>query len=81
MLLDALLWIPKKMFELLLDGIAYVIEQIPPPDFMVNNSIGDYIHTDIIWLLSMSGVSDALAVMAASVVFRFLRRVLTLGIW
>lgn len=35
-LFDLLLWWPRKMWELLLDGLASVIEAIPVPEFMQN---------------------------------------------
>jgi len=33
-LIDLLLWVPRKIFELLLDGLASVVEAIPVPSFM-----------------------------------------------
>lgn len=33
-LVELLLWVPRKVFEMLLDGLASVIEAIPVPDFM-----------------------------------------------
>lgn len=35
-LLDLLLWIPRKVWELLLDGLASFVEAIPVPEFMSN---------------------------------------------
>ncbi len=80
-LIAFLLWLPVKIFTLFLDGIASVLETIPSPDFIANNSLGNYIDPDILWLLSNSGINAALAVIASAYVFKFFRRVLTLGIW
>ncbi|HMN47465.1 MAG TPA: hypothetical protein PKE27_23025 [Povalibacter sp.] len=33
---ELLLWVPRKLWELLLDGLATVIEAIPAPGFMAN---------------------------------------------
>lgn len=35
-LLEALLWVPQKLYELVTDALATVIENIPVPDFMTN---------------------------------------------
>lgn len=35
-LLDALLWVPRELWALLLDGLAGLIEAIPVPEFMSN---------------------------------------------
>ncbi len=78
---EFLLWLPIKIFDLFLDAVATIIEAIPSPDFIVNNALGDYIHEDVLWLASQTSVNDGLAIIAAATVFRFLRRVLTLGIW
>ncbi len=70
-----------RILKAILDGIAWVIEQIEPPDFMMNNNIGDYIHEDVGWFLVQSQVGPALAIVGSAYLFYFLRRVLTLGIW
>jgi hypothetical protein len=36
---EVLLWIPRKLWELVLDGLATLIEAIPVPTFMEN--LGD----------------------------------------
>lgn len=33
-LLDAMLWVPRKLWELILDGLASLLEAIPVPEFM-----------------------------------------------
>ena len=70
-------WITDKF----LSAILWVIEQLPLPDFVENTTLGDYIPADIGWMLSQSGIDDALALISSAIVFRTLRRILTLGIW
>lgn len=50
---DLLLWIPQKLYELILDGFAAVIEAIPVPDFM--SSLGSL----------LAGMDPAIAYFAA----------------
>jgi len=64
-----------------LSAILWVIEQLPIPDFVKNTTLGDYIPPDIGWMLSQSGIDDALTLISSAIVFRTLRRILTLGIW
>ncbi len=80
-LYDMLIYIPQKLFDLFLQAIAEVIKALPLPDFIANATLGDYIGSDVAYLLNLSGVSQALAIMGTAYTFYFLRRVLTLGIW
>lgn len=80
-LLDGLQYVLLKTFELFLEGVALVIEAMPAPDFITEYSLSDLIDPDILWMLHNSGVSTALSIISAAMVFRLLRRLLTLGIW
>lgn len=40
-LVEALLWVPQKVYELLLDALATIIEAVPVPDFM--SSLGSMV--------------------------------------
>ncbi|WP_022959307.1 DUF2523 family protein [Spongiibacter tropicus] len=73
--------LPKIVLQGILNGIASILETIPVPDFVANFSPADYIHSDIAWFLAMSGVDTALGIIGGALLFRFLRRILTLGIW
>lgn len=42
-LIDLLLWFPRKVFQLLLEGIASVIGAIPVPEFM--SSLGSWVSS------------------------------------
>lgn len=35
-MVDLLLWWPRKLWEMMLDGLASLFEAIPVPDFMTN---------------------------------------------
>lgn len=80
-LLDGLQYVLLKTFGLFLDGVAYVVEAMPVPEFITEYSLGDLIDPDILWMLHNSGVSTALLIVSSAIVFRVLRRLLTLGIW
>lgn len=50
---DLLLWVPHKLYQLVLDGLAAIVEAIPVPDFM--SSLGSLV----------SGLDSAIAYFAA----------------
>jgi hypothetical protein len=67
--------------DLFLTGFAVLIESIPSPSFVAGVTLGDYIDPDILWMLNQSGVGVALGIMASAIIFRFIRRISTLGVW
>lgn len=69
------------IFDGILSGIAFLIENLPLPEFMSSYSVANYIHADIAYFLSMSGFPEAMGIIGAAIVFRIIRRVITLGIW
>lgn len=73
--------LPVLILEGILGAIATVIEVIPMPDFMTSHSIASAIPSDIGWMLNQAGFPEAMTIVGSAFVFRFLRRVLTLGIW
>jgi len=80
-LLDILLYIPRRVFDEVLQAIADVIADLDPPDFLTQYQITDYIPADIVWLLHMSEFDTCLGIIASGITFYFARRILTLGIW
>lgn len=70
-----------SVLSMVLEIIGDVVSAIPMPSFMTDFNASDYIGNDIGFFLMMSGVGQALAIVGAGFLFRFLRRVLTLGIW
>ncbi|WP_372878688.1 hypothetical protein [Spongiibacter marinus] len=78
---EFLLDIPLIVFDGLMNALATALEAVPVPDFVSNADISSYIHPDIGFFLAQSGVTTGLAFIGSAMVFRFFRRVLTLGIW
>lgn len=74
-LLDIFLWVPRKVWDGLLDGLAGVIEAIPPPDFM--NAIAGYaaaVPSGVVWGLEMFAFAEGMGMIAAALLARFLLR-------
>lgn len=69
------------ILDAVLGGISTVVESIPMPEAIMDYNLSDYLHTDILYFLSMSGFDNCLAMFGAAYMFRILRRILTLGIW
>ncbi|HEY8940773.1 MAG TPA: hypothetical protein VIM59_11305 [Cellvibrio sp.] len=80
-LYEALLYIPQKLFDLLLQAILTIIESLPLPDFIVQTRLTDLISPEIMFFLANSGVGTALPIVGSGIVFYFFRRLLTVGIW
>jgi len=62
----------------------WVLNHVPVPDFIAHHSIGEYLGQAgpvIGWLTQQLRLADAMALILAGVVFRLMRRLLTLGIW
>lgn len=74
-LLDILLYIPKKILELILYGLASLIEAIPVPDFIQNipalfSQIGAYVW----YFLDPFQIGTGLSIILSAYVLRFLIR-------
>lgn len=80
-LLDMLLWLPKKLFQLIFDGLATFIERIPVPGFIANaQSFFSGIPSEIVYFLNFFAVGEGLAMVTGALVLRFvLRRVPIIG--
>lgn len=80
-LLELVSWIPKKIWELLLDALASAIEAIPVPDFVAN--AGGWfggIPATVIYLGQFFAVAEGLAMIMSALVLRFvLRRIPLIG--
>lgn len=80
-LIDILLYIPQKLFDLFLDALVVLLDSLPLPGFITDYSLTQLISPDLHYFLSMSGLDVALGIVGGAYIFYFLRRVLTLGIW
>lgn len=72
---DLLLWIPRKLTELVLDGLAALIELIPVPSFLSDapTFLGG-IDTQIAYFLEGFAIAEGLTIVFAAYILRFLIR-------
>lgn len=76
--------LPIKVLKGILEAILKVLNAIAPPDFLGQyklSSIMSGVNADVGYFLANSGVSVALGIIAGAVVFRILRKIVTLGWW
>jgi len=72
---DLLLWIPRKLFELLLDGLAWVLKAIPVPDFVASaGGLLSSLPDGITWGFYLFNFSFGVGVVVAAYALRFLIR-------
>jgi len=78
---DLLLWVPLKLWELLLDGLAGVLEAMPVPSFI--NSAQGYMNGiggNVLWMLNVFAVPEGMAMVMSALLLRFvLRRIPFIG--
>lgn len=79
--IELLLWLPKKLWELMLDGLASFLESIDPPAFMQDaQSFWSGIPSGIVYFMDFFAVAEGLGMIAAALVLRFiLRRIPLIG--
>jgi hypothetical protein len=72
---DLLLWLPRKLCELILDGLAVVIEAIPVPGFLDSAPgwLGG-IEPTIVYFLEGFAFAEGLTIIFSAYVLRFLIR-------
>lgn len=78
-LLDVLLWIPRKIYGLILDALAAVINAIPVPDFITN--LGPNVSAAfgaIGWWAELAMIPEGVTLILSAYVLRFLVRRLPL---
>jgi hypothetical protein len=76
--------LPKEILEGILDALASLIESIPVPALVQNNSLGDAfsaLPSSVQYFLGQSGLVQALAIVASGFAFRMTRKLLTLFQW
>jgi len=78
---DLLLWVPRKLSSLILDGLASLIESIPVPDWLANASgFLAGISPEIAYFLAAFEFEFGLTVVLAAYIIRFLiRRIPVVG--
>ena len=78
---DLMLWIPRKLTELVLDGLALLIEAIPVPSFLLNapGFLGA-IDPTVAYFLEGFAFAEGLTIIFSAYVLRFLiRRIPVVG--
>ncbi|WP_350446827.1 hypothetical protein ABS648_23285 [Pseudomonas solani] len=74
-LLDLALWLPKKLWGAILDGLATLIEKIPVPEFLANaGSFFDQIPTGVVFFMQYFAVAEGLSMVTVALLLRFIVR-------
>lgn len=76
--------LPIKTLDGILNAVADVLESIVPPDFMMQNQLGDVLAPAMPYIgyfLAQAGISQGLTLLVAAIAFRVMRKVLTFGLW
>lgn len=72
---DLLLWIPRKVFELLMDGFASLLESLPVPEFMTQASTAfSGISGNVLFFASKFAIAEGLTIYLGALVLRFIIR-------
>lgn len=74
-LVDALLWVPLKLWELLLDGLASVLESIPVPEWASGLSgLAGNIPSSVLYFAEPFNLGYGIAVLTSAYGIRFIIR-------
>jgi sulfite exporter TauE/SafE len=74
-------WIPKRIFQGIMDGSASLIEAIPAPSFLTNaGSFFGNIPGGIVYFFQFFAIAEGIAMITAALLLRFiLRRIPLIG--
>lgn len=72
---DLLLWVPLKLWELLLDGLAALLEALPVPGF-IQTADGAFsaLSGNVLFFAQKFAVGDGIAMILSAYVLRFIIR-------
>lgn len=74
-LIDTLLWLPRKLWAELLDGLATLVESMPVPDFVTTaQSAFSGIPSSVLFFLDKFAFAEGLAMVLSAYLLRFLLR-------
>lgn len=78
---DLLLWLPRKLWQLISDALASVIEAIPVPSFMENlGSLFSGMPEGVAYFVGAMALGQGVAIILAAYVIRFvIRRIPLIG--
>lgn len=72
---DFFLWLPRKLWAELLDGLASLLEAIPVPDFMIQAQAAfGGIGGNVLFYAQKFAVGEGIAMILAAYVLRFVVR-------
>lgn len=72
---NLLLWVPRRLWELMLEALAWMIQEIPVPDwFTTPAQLFSELPEGIAWGLWLFNVSLGLSIVLAAYILRFLIR-------
>lgn len=72
-LLDVVLWLPRQLFSLLLDGLVAVISAIPVPDWVLYLDLGSAAAV-IGWTAGVIRLKEGVAIVLGAYFIRFMIR-------
>jgi hypothetical protein len=79
-LLDVILWAPRKLFELALDGFATVIEAIPVPSWLSGADPFASLDPGVVYFAEAFMIPEGIAIALGAYLIRFLvRRIPLIG--
>lgn len=79
-LLDVLLWVPRKLYELVLDGLATVIEALPVPSWLSGADPFGSIDAGIAFFADAFMIPEGIGIIIGAYVLRFIiRRIPVVG--
>ncbi|WP_339083291.1 hypothetical protein [Pseudomonas sp. TMP9] len=78
---DLLLWIPRKVYEEVLDGMASFFESLPVPDFIIQASSAlSGISGNVLFFAQKFAVGEGIILILSAYILRFiLRRIPFIG--
>lgn len=73
--IDVLLWVPKKLVELGVDGLIYIYDMIPVPDFISNaGSFWSQVPSGVWYFADAAALGYGMSVIISAYTIRFLIR-------
>jgi hypothetical protein len=77
---ELLLWLPRKLWELLLDGLASVLELIPVPEFLQGGPVLGFVPPEVAFFAHAFLLEEGVTIVIGAYMFRFiLRRIPVIG--
>lgn len=83
-LMEFLSDLPIKVLGGILDGVIYVLSALPVPSFLTDYSLQGLfsgLPDSVLYFVDFFGIAHALAIIGSGVMFRLLRKAVTLGQW